>query len=59
MDFVSVLFWLAVIGFGLWLVNTKLPMWPWVKTVFNVVAAIFVALWLLRVFGVAIQWPKI
>jgi hypothetical protein len=48
---ISVLITLVVIGVILWLVNSLIPMDPKIKQVLNVVAIIFVCLWLLSVFG--------
>ena len=43
---------LIVIGVLVWLVNKYIPMQPWAKKLFNVVAAIIVIIWLLDVLGV-------
>lgn len=51
MPMLTLLLWIALIGFGLWLVNVKFPMVDWVKIVFNVVAAIFVIYLVLAAFG--------
>jgi hypothetical protein len=49
---IEVLVTLVVVGVILWLVNTYVPMAAPIKTVLNVLALLFVLLWLLRVFGV-------
>jgi hypothetical protein len=41
-----------VVGVLLWLVNTYIPMDAKIKTIINIVAVIFVVLWLLKAFGV-------
>jgi len=43
---------LIVIGFLLWLVQTKIPMDPTIKTIIYFVVVLAVVLWLLNVFGV-------
>ncbi len=51
MTIIGLIIFLAVIGFVLWLVNTKIPMQPWIKTVLNVAVLIIVLLVVLNVFG--------
>lgn len=53
MPLVTLIIYLIVVGVLLWLINTYIPMPAWIKTVINVVVAIVVCLWLLRVFGIA------
>ena len=48
---ISILVTLVIIGVILWLVNTMIPMDQKLKTILNVVAILFVCLWLLSVFG--------
>ena len=43
---------IMLIGVGLWLINTYVPMDAKVKTILNVVVLIVLILWLLNVFGV-------
>jgi len=43
---------LIVIGFLLWLVQTKIPMDPTIKIIIYFVVVLAVVLWLLNVFGV-------
>ena len=50
---------LIIIGVILYLVNTVIPMEPWVKTVINAVVALGVLLWLLQVFGLITSFPRI
>jgi len=52
MDLVSLVIVLIVIGVLLWLINSKIPMDPTIKTIINVVVLIAVVLWLLNAFGV-------
>lgn len=42
---------LIVIGVGLWLLNTYVPMAQPIKTIINVVVILCVVLWVLQVFG--------
>jgi len=48
----TVLLILVIIGFVLWLVQTKVPMDPTIKIIIYFVVVIAVILWLLSVFGV-------
>jgi hypothetical protein len=52
MPLVQLIIYLIIIGVLLWLVNTQIPMPQWIKTVINVLAVVFVALWLLSLFGI-------
>jgi hypothetical protein len=52
MPLLNVLIVLIVVGVILWLVNNYIPMDHKIKTILNVVVVIFVALWLLKVFGI-------
>jgi hypothetical protein len=51
MSIFSVLLFLVVLGFVLWLVNTYVPMQPIVKTIINFILVIILILWLLQAFG--------
>lgn len=51
MSLLTVLLVLIVVGVILWLVNTYIPMDGKIKMVINVVAIIFVVIWLLKAFG--------
>jgi len=42
---------LIVIGMGLWLINTYIPMAGSIKTILNVVVVVSVCVWLLQTFG--------
>ena len=42
---------LVVLGVGLWLINTYIPMDATIKKILNVVLVIAVVLWLLAAFG--------
>jgi hypothetical protein len=48
---VELLLLLVVIGVGLYLVNTYVPMAQPIKTIINVVVILLVLAWLLEVFG--------
>jgi hypothetical protein len=43
---------LVIIGFVLWLVDTKLPLDPTIKIIIYFVVVLAVILWLLQTFGV-------
>jgi hypothetical protein len=47
---------LIIIGMGLWLINTFIPMASSIKTILNVVVVISVCVWLLQSFGL---WNQI
>jgi hypothetical protein len=51
MTLVGLIVTLVVIGVILWAVNTYIPMASQIKTILNLVVAIFVVLWLLQAFG--------
>lgn len=52
MSIVSLLIVLVLVGVGLYLVNSVIPMDPKIKTILNVVVVILVLLWLLEAFGI-------
>lgn len=49
---ISALIVLIVVGVALWLVNQHVPMQPAFKTILNVVAILFLIIWLLSAFGI-------
>jgi len=49
---ITILVVLIIVGVILYLVNQVIPMPDWVRIVINVIAALFVILWLLQVVGV-------
>jgi len=51
MDLIMLVLVLAVVGFIVWLITTRIPMPPIFQTVIYVVVAIVLILWLLRRFG--------
>ena len=51
MPLLTVLVVLVVVGVGLWLVNTYIPMDRKIKNILNVVVVIAVVIWLLKAFG--------
>ena len=59
MPIISLIIVLAIIGVGLYLLNTYVPMAPPIKTIINVVAVIAVILWLLSAFGLLDGGPRI
>lgn len=52
MSIIGILVVLVIVGVCLYLVNSTIPMAGWVKNVINALAALFVFLWLLQVFGI-------
>jgi len=56
---IEILVVLVIVGVILWFVNQYIPMSPPFKTAVNVVAAIFLLLWLLRVFGLWHGGPRL
>lgn len=52
MSILTVLVVLIVVGVLLWLVNTYVPMDAKIKQILNIVAIIFVVIWLLKAFGI-------
>ena len=51
MDLVMLVLVLAVIGFLVWLITTKIPMDPMFRIAIQVIVLIVVVLWLLRRLG--------
>lgn len=51
MDLIMLVLVLAVIGFLVWLITTRVPMDPIFRTIIYVVVAIVLVLWVLRKFG--------
>lgn len=51
MDLIALVLVLAVIGFVVWLITTKIPMPPIFQTIIYVVVALALVLWVLRRFG--------
>jgi hypothetical protein len=49
---IAVLLVLVIVGVVLYLVETYIPIAPPIKVIIRVVAILFVALWLLQVFGI-------
>jgi predicted membrane protein len=56
MPLIYVVLALIVVGMGLWLINTYVPMAGSIKRILNVVVVIAVCVWLLQVFGL---WPQV
>jgi len=51
MDLIMLVLVLAVVGFIVWLITTRIPMPPIFQTVIYIVVLIVLVLWLLRRFG--------
>lgn len=51
MSIISLLVVLVLVGMGLYVVNTVIPMDAKVKQILNVVVVVLLVLWLLEVFG--------
>ena len=56
MPLVNVVIALIVIGVGLWLINTYIPMASSIKTILNVVVVVAVVIWVLQSVG---MWGRI
>ncbi len=52
MSIITLIIVLAIVGFILWLINTKVPMQPTIKTIINIVVVILVIIWVLKALGV-------
>jgi hypothetical protein len=48
-DLIQLIFVLVVIGVGLWLINTYIPLDEKIKKILNIAVVIVVCLWLFRV----------
>lgn len=51
MSLIGLILILVILGVGLYLINTYVPMAPPIKTILNVVVIIFVLVWLLSATG--------
>ena len=56
MPLVYIVLVLIVVGVGLWLINTYIPMAGSIKTILNVVVVIAVAIWVLQAVG---MWGRV
>ena len=52
MPLLTILIVLVIVGVGLYLINTYVPMDPKIKRILNWVVVIVVVLWLLSLFGI-------
>jgi len=52
MPLINLIVILVVVGFGLWAINTYIPMDRKIKSILNLVVVVLVVLWLLSVFGI-------
>lgn len=51
MPLINLIIFLVIVGVGLYLINTYVPMAPPIKTILNVVVILVVCIWLLSAFG--------
>jgi uncharacterized Tic20 family protein len=51
MPLINIVIALIVVGVGLWLINTYIPMAGSIKTILNVVVVVGVAIWVLQATG--------
>ncbi len=51
MPLITIVLVLVVVGFVLWLVNTKIPMEKTLKTILNALVVVVVCIWLLSALG--------
>lgn len=56
MPMIYIVLALIVVGVGLWLINTYIPMAGSIKTILNVVIVVATAVWVLQAFGL---WGRI
>jgi uncharacterized Tic20 family protein len=56
MTLVYIVLVLIVVGVGLWLINTYIPMAGSIKTILNVVVVVAVAIWVLQAVG---MWGRV
>jgi hypothetical protein len=56
MPLITIVLALIVVGVGLWLINTYIPMAGSIKTILNVVVVVAVAIWVLQAVG---MWGRI
>ena len=56
MPLVYIVLVLIVVGFGLWLINTYIPMAGSIKTILNVVVVVAVVVWVLQAVG---MWGRV
>jgi hypothetical protein len=52
MPLVYIVIVLIIVGIGLWLINTYIPMASSIKAILNAVVVIAVIIWILRAFGI-------
>jgi uncharacterized Tic20 family protein len=56
MPLVYIVLVLIVVGVGLWLINTYIPMAGSIKTILNVVVVVAVVIWVLQAVG---MWGRV
>ncbi len=55
MNLLNIVMTLIIVGVGLWVVNSYIPMAASIKKILNVVVIVVVCVWLLRIAGL---WPS-
>lgn len=56
MPLIYIVLVLLVVGMGLWLINTYVPMAGSIKAILNVVVVVVVCIWVLQAFGL---WTRV
>lgn len=59
MSLISLILVLVIVGVCLYLIEAYIPMSPPIKTVIRVVVVIVLVLWLLQLFGIDMNVPRI
>ncbi len=59
MPLIEVVVVLIVVGMALWVINRFIPMAGSIKSILNAVVIIVVILWLLNIFGIISNFPRI
>jgi hypothetical protein len=61
MPLIQLVLTLVIVGVGLWLINSYIPMDATIKKILNVVVVIVVILWLLSLFGLigSLNGPRV
>ena len=57
MTLIDVILILIIIGLGMWLINTYIPMAAGIKSLLNVIVFVCVLVWVLQVFGLLSVLP--
>lgn len=51
MDLLNFVVIMVIVGVGLWLINTYVPMAQPIKTILNIVVILMIFIWVLQMFG--------